>query len=216
MTNPVEEVDPKALSAALQARPYPDSTITVENLLLQGGAGVAALEAAIQAYLAASPSVGVRAYLPHDLFTHREAWRTGLVLAKHSTMPPTVDTDDRAYWQHEIEVFDRVFAALSALVSHPTPSGAQASLLFGDEGQRPVLWVSPAQLEDHVDPDPREGSEGGNYLPARKSMAGLFTMPLYTLPHQSREEIIEATDEMIDRAKKYANTDAAIRDLKGK
>lgn len=49
---------------------------------------------------------------PHDLFTHQAAWRNGLVLAKHSSQPPSQDMDDRAYWQHEIEVFDRVFAAL--------------------------------------------------------------------------------------------------------
>lgn len=35
-------------------------------------------------------------------------------LAKAAT-PAREDEDDAAYWQHEIDVFDRVFAALSAM-----------------------------------------------------------------------------------------------------
>lgn len=42
----------------------------------------------------------------------------------------------------------------------------------------PVLYVSPGQLENNLDP---ESAEGGRYLPARKTPAGKFTQPLYTL-----------------------------------
>jgi hypothetical protein len=79
---------------------------------------------AIKAYLAragleagkAEESMRERAALPDDLFSHQAMWRAGLVLAKHSAAPPREDEDDAAYWQHEIDVFDRVFAALVVLV----------------------------------------------------------------------------------------------------
>ncbi|MGB3844268.1 MAG: hypothetical protein WA940_00225 [Sphingopyxis sp.] len=51
--------------------------------------------------------------LPHDLFSHRAAWRRALVIVTEAASPPWHDVDDRAYWQHEIDVFDHVFAALS-------------------------------------------------------------------------------------------------------
>lgn len=41
----------------------------------------------------------------------------------------------------------------------------------------PALHVSGGQLERHCDP---EDKNGGRYIPARKTAAGLFTTPLYT------------------------------------
>ena len=41
----------------------------------------------------------------------------------------------------------------------------------------PALYVSGGQLEKHCDP---EDTNGGSYIPARKTAAGLFTAPLYT------------------------------------
>ena len=43
----------------------------------------------------------------------------------------------------------------------------------------PVLFVSPAQLEKHLDLEGAENAEAGRYLPARKTLAGKFTQPLY-------------------------------------
>ncbi|MBB5875846.1 hypothetical protein [Xanthomonas sp. 3498] len=43
----------------------------------------------------------------------------------------------------------------------------------------PAIWVSPEQMQAHVDP---ARGEGGHYLPARKTPAGKFTQPLYTAP----------------------------------
>jgi len=80
---------------------------------------------------------------------------------------------------------DRAAVALErliALVYYEEPAGdTQGALPVTDETQ-PAIWVSAAQLAEHVDPDPRDGSEGGNYLPARKTRRGLFQTPLYTHP----------------------------------
>lgn len=47
-----------------------------------------------------------------DLKTHRDAWRAALKFMKaHATYDPP-EIDDRIYWQHELEVFDRTFAVL--------------------------------------------------------------------------------------------------------
>jgi hypothetical protein len=86
---------------------------------------------------------GVR--VTDDLFTHREAWRTGLVLAKHSSQPPTVDMDDRAYWQHEIDVFDRVFAALEAALP---PLG---------DGRAEIVEAVARAIDKHIDAAPVDG-----------------------------------------------------------
>lgn len=75
-----------------------------------------------------------------------------------------------------------ITSPLSSLVSHEEPAGdTQGARRVTDETQ-PAIWVSAAQLAEHVDPDPRDGSEGGNYLPARKTRRGLFQTPLYTHP----------------------------------
>lgn len=52
--------------------------------------------------------------LPYDLFTHRDAWRKALEAARDTAEISSPDIDDRSYWQHELDVFDRVFAALAA------------------------------------------------------------------------------------------------------
>lgn len=43
----------------------------------------------------------------------------------------------------------------------------------------PVLFVSAGQLAVHKDPDSTKSPEGGKYIPARKTAAGLFDTPLY-------------------------------------
>jgi hypothetical protein len=48
-----------------------------------------------------------------DLRTHASAWRNALVNARERAEVFRPDTDDRSYWQHEIESFDRVIRALA-------------------------------------------------------------------------------------------------------
>lgn len=47
-----------------------------------------------------------------DLFTHHDAWRKALVMARDNSPEPTVDIDDAKYWQHEIDVFDETYAKI--------------------------------------------------------------------------------------------------------
>jgi hypothetical protein len=73
-----------------------------------------------------------------------------------------------------------------------TPSESESVVLVLHELKRlqaappappavPVLYVSPAQLEKHLDLEGAENAEAGRYLPARKTPAGKFTQPLYAL-----------------------------------
>lgn len=53
--------------------------------------------------------------LPDDVFTHRSAWHKALEFNRDCAAPASEDMDDRGYWQHEIDVFDRTFDALTRL-----------------------------------------------------------------------------------------------------
>ena len=46
---------------------------------------------------------------------------------------------------------------------------------------QPVLWVSPEQFANFMDADE---AQFGRYVPARKTSAGNFTMPLFAAPAQ--------------------------------
>lgn len=52
----------------------------------------------------------------HDLFSHQSAWRACIEKCMINAAPPTVDTNDRAYYAHELAVFDLVFGKLGAIV----------------------------------------------------------------------------------------------------
>ena len=57
--------------------------------------------------------------VPDDVITHRNAWRKALemaVAAAATEAPEAPDTDDKAYWVHELNAFDRTFDRLAALV----------------------------------------------------------------------------------------------------
>lgn len=83
---------------------------------------------------------------PDDLLSHRASWRQALALCRDGSMPsPGLEhedpgwDDDRSYWQHELDVFDRVFdelekrhgkrreAALQAHLDHQRYIGRQPS-----------------------------------------------------------------------------------------
>ena len=49
----------------------------------------------------------------------------------------------------------------------------------------PVLWVSPEQFANFMDADE---AQFGRYVPARKTCAGNFTMPLFAAPAQPAAE----------------------------
>lgn len=67
--------------------------------------------------------------------------------------------------------YERLDAAVPALSRPPVKAASP-------EGE-PVAWVSPDQLEAHLDP---KGEHFGGYLPVRKKKGGLFTMALYAMP----------------------------------
>jgi len=54
----------------------------------------------------------------HDLQTHARAWRSLLNEAADKAIRRPPDIDDRLYWEHEIEVFDRVVSTLAGLGVH--------------------------------------------------------------------------------------------------
>lgn len=63
--------------------------------------------------------------IPNNFRTHRSAWRSALALARDSCAPKTEDTDDRAYWEHELAAYDRSFDRLERLMrdAEPVPPG---------------------------------------------------------------------------------------------
>lgn len=52
-----------------------------------------------------------------DLLSHQGSWRSGLVVALNTAEPASHDSDDASFWQHEIDVFDRVWRALPRLIA---------------------------------------------------------------------------------------------------
>lgn len=80
-----------------------------------------------------------------------------------------------------------------ALLPRPAPEPE------GEE--KPVAWVSPAQLVAHADPHP--DTDGGHYLPTRKTRRGNFTQPLYAA-FVSDFEHIRTTALRIMRSNKMA------------
>lgn len=94
--------------------------------------------------------------LPEDLFTHRSAWRRALGILRD-----IAEADDKSYWQHEIDAFDRTFSAIEAL--HPSANPAPMAVI---EALRAVERVAVAQndyfarkqqeypsIEDYMDED---------------------------------------------------------------
>ncbi|MFA9283732.1 hypothetical protein ACCQ08_03035, partial [Comamonas sp. SY3] len=65
-----------------------------------------------------------------------------------------------------------LWEAWQASAALPTPH-SQAEVQA-----EPVIYVSRGQLETHTDPD----SDGGRYLPARRTPLGLLNYPLYSAP----------------------------------
>ena len=62
---------------------------------------------------------------------------------------------------------------------------------------QPVLWVSPEQFANFMDADE---AQFGRYVPARKTSAGNFTMPLFAAPAQPAAEPANADSVQEDAA----------------
>jgi len=71
---------------------------------------------AVAAALATPPASAqaVAQHIPANFTTHRSAWRDAIVMARDSAPSATVDSDERGYWQHELDAFDRSFYRLLA------------------------------------------------------------------------------------------------------
>jgi hypothetical protein len=48
-----------------------------------------------------------------DIFSHHDSWRKAIVLARDHAPARTEDTDERAYWQHQLDAFDRTYALIA-------------------------------------------------------------------------------------------------------
>lgn len=87
----------------------------------------------------------------------------------------------------KIDYLQNMLAQLTALVPLMTEYAAeQAAEQAAERAKKsakvqhsPVLFVSAGQLAAHKDPDSTKSPEGGKYIPARKTAAGLFDTPLY-------------------------------------
>lgn len=49
----------------------------------------------------------------NNFITHKDAWRSALVLCVKNAKYPTVDNDEPAYWMHEVKAFDDAYMDLS-------------------------------------------------------------------------------------------------------
>lgn len=128
-----------------------NGTEIVEALLCPKGTLRPDNQVALYAHPAPVPASEKAAGLPDDLFSHRDEWRRGLVFLRDAAAcDPLIY--DKAYWQHEIDAFDRVFAALS----HPVQGWQDEESLsrqierLGDFIMREVPG-EPSQSEGAVD-----------------------------------------------------------------
>lgn len=106
------------------------------------------------------------------------AWHAGLDEGRAQAAPAAVAVPDFEEWRKREypwlgPIGDRVQIAREAWSAALASTPAAAPVVLPE----PALHVSGGQLERHCDP---EDKNGGRYIPARKTAAGLFTTPLYT------------------------------------
>jgi hypothetical protein len=95
----------------------------------------------------------------NDLITHRAAWRHALEIARDNAEVRDPDIDDRAYWEHEIQVFDRTIGTLdrTAVVDPSIPPERNLDHFFDVVSDKMNLVSSGGILR-----------------------ASMFTMPVFT------------------------------------
>lgn len=103
----------------------------------------------IRALLEAQPPAGAERGLPDDLFSHEDAWRAAIEEMRDNAPSKTEDgNDDRSYWQHELDVFNRTWALLRS------PAGAgkvtDIQLEAYDAGYLPSASASVEWWQDYV------------------------------------------------------------------
>lgn len=79
---------------------------------------------------------GEESGLPDDLFSHEDAWRSAIEEMRDNAPSKTEDgNDDRSYWEHELNVFDRTWGRLR---HHHTPAARPLEEWHEDMGD--MLW----------------------------------------------------------------------------
>ena len=134
----------------------------------------------------------------HDIETHYGAWREALIIAQtHASGPDSIEgTDDKAYWQHEINVYDRVMPA--------------AALALNDR-IKPFEWEH--YNVTYYNSVTEQNEEGGLFwevdLPGRNYIINQFVDQRF--PHISRKFTLAigsqdnvASFDTLEEAKEYA------------
>ncbi|MDH1337549.1 hypothetical protein N5D77_26285 [Comamonas thiooxydans] len=122
---------------------------------------------AIRAALAATPAVDV----PANVW--QQAVDAELVSAHLGVAADVATLEDAKKALHELICWNIDVATNPATNGGKVLVAAAAPVVLPE----PALYVSGGQLERHCDP---EDKNGGRYIPARKTAAGLFATPLYT------------------------------------
>jgi len=88
-----------------------------------------------------------------DVISHGEDFRTALTFMRDNAAPATVDSDDPGYWQHQLNVLDRILLALD-ISSEPVPTtpenieAASAAAKAEDDALPMVDWID-RQIGQH-------------------------------------------------------------------
>ncbi|WP_429951448.1 hypothetical protein ACQYWY_07035 [Comamonas sediminis] len=120
-----------------------------------------------------------------------DAWQARAALAATPALPATEDSSagdlaevpdgfgSAEHWKEKAQYWAGVAHKLrgQALRGEPVDGIIQPTSQAEVQAE-PVIYVSRGQLETHTDPD----SDGGRYLPARRTPLGLLNYPLYTAP----------------------------------
>ena len=114
---------------------------------------------------------------PVALLVRKNSWRDG----QWEVAPPNSPSYGLA-WANQ-----RMYVYTTPQPTQPAPATQPA----------PVLWVSPEQFANFVDADE---AQFGRYVPARKTCAGNFTMPLFAAPAQPVAEPAPADSVQGDAA----------------
>lgn len=77
----------------------------------------------------------------------------------------------------------------AALAANPEATEDSSAGDLAEVRAEPVIYVSRGQLENHTDPE----SDGGRYLPARRTPLGLLNYPLYTAPQAQPADALDAS-----------------------
>jgi hypothetical protein len=95
-----------------------------------------------------------------DCQSHRRVWREALMSMKRRAKVTPPDIDDKAYWRHEIEVFDRTFDVLATLPSEPLPDQSERVSRL-EEALRRIAAVEGDPISSDIARSALNQSDGG-------------------------------------------------------